>query len=124
MLDVVSGQMVVHFESVKARITTLPRNALIEIAWPNWLVSRKSGAGAFSTVPGSRSGLAAAECSAAVIEPPPAELPLVGLVPQAARAAAAASAVATPAARASAAGRHVPFPTISHPATRPRRTPG
>src|SRR6266542_3520496 len=52
MLAVVSGHTVVHWESVNARMTTLPRN---------WLTSRKPGAGSPpSEVPGSRSGLAAA----------------------------------------------------------------
>ena len=40
-----SGQMVVHSESAKARMTTLPRNWLSDIGWPNWFTSRKSGAG-------------------------------------------------------------------------------
>src|SRR5271169_39734 len=64
MLCVVSGQTVVHWESVKARITTLPRNALSEIRWPNWFVSEKSGAAMPpSGDPGSRFGLAAACCA-------------------------------------------------------------
>src|SRR6185312_17187222 len=93
---------------------------------PNWLGSRNPGAWAVIGVPGSRFGLAAAERSAAVMDWPPPDMdwpppvPLLWLVPHAASAAAAASATATPAARTSEAGRCVPFPTISHPATRPR----
>src|SRR6478735_2384868 len=44
MLWVVSGQTVVHSESSIASMTTLPRNWLSDIGWPNWLRSRKSGA--------------------------------------------------------------------------------
>src|SRR6478609_9320959 len=44
MLCVVSGQTVVHSESSNASMTTLPRNWLSDIGWPNWLRSRKSGA--------------------------------------------------------------------------------
>jgi transposase len=65
MLAVVSGQMVVHCESVNARITTLPRNWRSDIGWPNWLTSRKPGAGPpLSEVPVSRSGFAAAAARA------------------------------------------------------------
>src|SRR5450755_3229457 len=61
MLRVVSGQIVVHSESVKARITTLSRNWLSDTGWPNWLTSRNPGAASPpSGVPGSRSWLAAA----------------------------------------------------------------
>ena len=61
MLTVVSGQIVVHSESVNARMTTLPRNWLRDIGWPNWLTSRNPGAARPpSEDPGSRSGLAAA----------------------------------------------------------------
>jgi hypothetical protein len=35
----------VHCESTKARMTTLPRNWLSAMRWPNWLTSRMSGAG-------------------------------------------------------------------------------
>jgi len=57
MLAVVSGQMVVHCESVNARMTTLPRNWRSDVGWPNWLTSRKPGAGcAPSEVPGSGPG--------------------------------------------------------------------
>ena len=57
--DVVSGQIVVHSESLKARITTLPRNACNETKWPDSSTSLKSGATPFSGVPGSRFGLLA-----------------------------------------------------------------
>src|SRR6266550_3134575 len=61
MLCVVSGQTVVHSESSNASMTTLPRNWLSDIGWPNWLRSRKSGA-AFppSEDPRSRLGLSIA----------------------------------------------------------------
>ena len=45
MLCVVSGQTVVHWESSNASMTTLPRNWLSDIGWPNWFCSWKSGAG-------------------------------------------------------------------------------
>ena len=89
MLTVVSGQTVVHSESTKARTTTLPRNWLSDMGWPNWLTSRMSGAARLpSEVPGSRSGLAAAACACA---PPIGPIPgavavLPALAPQAARA--------------------------------------
>jgi hypothetical protein len=54
---VVRGQMVVHSESLKARITTFPRNDRSEICLPNWSASAKPGAWADKLVPGSRSGL-------------------------------------------------------------------
>src|SRR6266550_792292 len=58
MLCVVSGQIVVHSESSNASMTTLPRNWLSDIGWPNWLRSRRSGAGLPpSEDPGSRLGL-------------------------------------------------------------------
>src|ERR671922_1269109 len=44
MLCVVSGQTVVHSESSNASMTTLPRNWLSDIGWPNWFRSLKSGA--------------------------------------------------------------------------------
>ena len=56
---VVSGQIVVHSESLKARITTRPRKECSETGRPNWSVSVKSGAGPDSGVPGSRYGLRA-----------------------------------------------------------------
>src|SRR6266487_3364116 len=64
MLCVVSGQTVVHSESSNASMTTLPRNWLSDIGWPNWLRSRKSGA-AFppSEDPRSRLGLSIAAVS-------------------------------------------------------------
>src|SRR5215469_10934087 len=58
MLCVVSGQTVVHSESSNASMMTLPRNWLSDIGWPNWLRSRKSGAGVPpSEDPRSRLGL-------------------------------------------------------------------
>src|ERR1700722_9434308 len=42
---VVSGQTVVHSESSKDSMTTLPRNWLSDICWPNWLTSVRLGAG-------------------------------------------------------------------------------
>ena len=56
---VVSGQIVVHSESLNARITTLPRKSCSDTGWPNWSVSVKSGAGPDSAVPGSRYGFVA-----------------------------------------------------------------
>src|SRR5215467_12331302 len=67
MLCVVSGQTVVHSESSNPSITTLPRNWLSDMCWPNWFVRLISGAGwLFSDVPRSRLGLASA---AALAEP-------------------------------------------------------
>src|SRR6185437_13412837 len=61
MLCVVSGHIVVHSESSKASMTTLPRNWLSDIGWPNWLTSLKSGAGLSpSEVPRSRLGFSSA----------------------------------------------------------------
>src|SRR5215469_10947504 len=61
MLTVVSGHTVVHSESTKARMTTLPRNWCSDMRWPNWLSSVMSGAGwPPSELPGSRAGLPAA----------------------------------------------------------------
>ena len=72
MLCVVSGQTVVHSESSNASMTTLPRNWLSDIGWPNWLRSRKSGAGLSpSEDPRSRLGLSIA----AVFGPVDDELP-------------------------------------------------
>ncbi len=79
MLCVVSGQTVVHSESSNDSMTTLPRNWLSDIGWPNWFVSRKSGAGRDpSEEPRSRLGLyipaafaAAVGELAAVPEPEP-----------------------------------------------------
>src|SRR5579875_1285004 len=66
MLWVVSGQIVVHSESVNARMTTLPRNWFSDIGWPNWFTSVMSGAGALpSEEPRSRLGLASAAAFAA-----------------------------------------------------------
>ena len=72
MLCVVSGQTVVHSESSNASMTTLPRNWLSDIGWPNWLRSRKSGAGLSpSEDPRSRLGLSIA----AMFGPADGELP-------------------------------------------------
>src|SRR5690348_11122993 len=61
MLCVVSGQTVVHSESSKPSMTTLPRNWLSDIGWPNWLTSLKSGAGLLpSGLPRSRLGFSSA----------------------------------------------------------------
>src|SRR5438270_13106326 len=72
MLCVVSGQTLVHSESSKASMTTLPRNWLSDIGWPNWFRSRKSGAGLPpSEDPRSRLGLSiAAVFGPADREPP------------------------------------------------------
>src|SRR5580698_9396223 len=78
MLCVVSGQIVVHSESSNDSMMTLPRNWLSDIGWPNWFVSRKSGAGRDpSDEPMSRLGLyipaafAAAAGEPAAPEPEP-----------------------------------------------------
>src|SRR5215469_4670004 len=61
MLCVVSGQTVVHSESSNPSMTTLPRNWLSDMCWPNWFVRLISGAGwLFSEAPRSRLGLASA----------------------------------------------------------------
>src|SRR6202035_5699363 len=66
---VVSGQTVVHSESSKDRMTTLPWNWLSDIGWPNWLTSLTSGAGLLlSEVPVSRLGFAIAAAFAWVID--------------------------------------------------------
>src|SRR5258708_353601 len=98
MLWLVSGQIVVHCESVKARITTLSRKSLSDIRWLNWFVSVKFGAGMpFSDVPGSRSGLAAA-CRPAAVPAPGAPLPRPVEPPAAAQPATLHAATATAAA--------------------------
>src|SRR5579884_588178 len=53
---VVSGQMVVHFGSLKETTTTLPRNERSDTRLPNWSVSVKPGAAPLSRVPGSSCG--------------------------------------------------------------------
>ena len=64
---VVSGQTVVHSESLKARMTTRPRNWLSDIGWPNWLTSLMSGAcKPSSELPRSRLGFCRAALSAAL----------------------------------------------------------
>src|SRR5271157_5555458 len=76
MLCVVSGQTVVHWESSNASMTTLPRNWLSDIGWPNWFCSRKSGAAVPpSELPRSRLGLSIAA------EPGPADCELAGEEP-------------------------------------------
>ena len=50
--------MVVHFGSLNARTTTLPRSERSETRLPNWSVSVKPGATALSRAPGSRFGFA------------------------------------------------------------------
>src|ERR1700691_2392413 len=84
MLCVVSGQTVVHSESSNDSMTTLPRNWLSDIGWPNWFVSRKSGAGRDpSDEPMSRLGLyipaafAAAAGEPAAPEPEPEPEPVL-----------------------------------------------
>ena len=73
MLCVVNGQTVVHWESSNASMTTLPRNWLSDIGWPNWFCSRKSGAAVSpSELPRSRLGLSIAA------EPGPADCELAG----------------------------------------------
>src|SRR5262245_5898874 len=72
MLSVVSGHTVVHSESSKDSRMTLPRNWLSDIGWPNWLVSRKSGALALPReLPRSRFGFCAAAASAFDMPVPP-----------------------------------------------------
>ncbi len=69
---VVSGQTVVHSESLKARMTTRPRNWLSDIGWPNWLTSLMSGAcSPLSELPRSRLGF----CMAAWLAAPMAGMP-------------------------------------------------
>ena len=115
MLAVVSGQMVVHSESVKARITTLPRKALSDTGCPNWLVSRKSGAAPLIEVPVSRFGLSAAACAwaAGLICPPLpwAPLPWEPPLPAPPQAARPSTATAAPAAISRARAAPMPTPT-------------
>src|ERR1700683_4554110 len=75
MLCSVSGQTVVHSESSNDSMTTLPRNWLSDIGWPNWFTSRKSGAGRSPReLPRARLGLfipaASAPCAAGGLTPP------------------------------------------------------
>src|SRR3984957_2146918 len=57
-----SGQTSVHSASMKDSTTTLPRNWLSDICWPNWLVSVKTGAFLLpSDPPRSRLGFASAD---------------------------------------------------------------
>ena len=91
MLWVVSGQTVVHSESSNASMTTLPRNWLSDIGWPNWLTSLMSGAGcAPSELPRSRFGFISAALEVGVACASAAEL---ALVPHPAEAAIPASTV-------------------------------
>src|ERR1700677_4440604 len=65
---VVSGQTVVHSESLNARMTTRPRNWLSDIGWPNWLTSLMSGAFMPSSeLPRSRLGFCMAAWLAALM---------------------------------------------------------
>src|SRR5215831_20184590 len=76
MLCVVSGQTVVHSESSNPSKTTLPRNWLSDIGWPNWLVSVKSGAGDVPrSVPRSMFGFDCAAVPAVLLSPGPAPAP-------------------------------------------------
>src|SRR5271156_4401799 len=82
MLCVVSGQTVVHSESSKPSMTTLPRNWLSDIGWPNWLTSLISGAGReFSELPRSRFGFISAAVEAGLACMPPSEPVLLALAP-------------------------------------------
>src|SRR5260370_12531000 len=82
MLCVVSGQTVVHCESSKPSMTTLPRNRLSDIGWPNWLTSVMSGAGReFSELPRSRFGFISAALEAGLACMPPSELVLLAPAP-------------------------------------------
>ena len=80
MLCVVSGQTVVHSESSNDSMTTLPRNWLSDIGWPNWFTSAMSGAGSEpSELPRSRFGFISAALEAGLADMPPSE-PVVVLV--------------------------------------------
>src|SRR5260370_10759924 len=82
MLCVVSGQTVVHSEASKPSMTTLPRNRLSDIGWPNWLTSVRSGAGReFSELPRSRFGFISAALEAGLACMPPSELVLLAPAP-------------------------------------------
>ena len=59
-----------HSESLKARITTFPRNECRDTRWPNWSVSVKSGAARARGVPGSSSGLVASAALDVGPDPP------------------------------------------------------
>src|SRR5580692_8151062 len=88
MLCVVSGQTVVHSESSKPSMTTLPRNWLSDIGWPNWLTSLMSGADRESSeLPRSRFGFISAALEAGLACMPPSELVLLALAPHPASAA-------------------------------------
>src|SRR5215471_16946894 len=101
MLIVVSGHTLVHCESTNERMTTLPRNWLSAMRWPNWLTRWMSGVSCpFSELPVSRAGLLTA---AAMPLPESPELAEPGVADPAAPLAQAAS---TSAHAAPAAGRH------------------
>src|SRR5262250_790440 len=109
MLTVVSGHTLVHCESTNERMTTLPRNWLSAMCWPNWLTRWMSGAGwPPSELPVSRAGLLAAAAM------PLPELPEPAGPGAAEPAAPLAQAARTSAHAAPAAGRH----TACHAATR------
>src|SRR5579859_789856 len=96
MLCVVSGQTVVHCESSKPSMTTLPRNWLSDIGWPNWLTSLMSGAGAeFSELPRSRLGFISAAVEPGLAAMPPGEL-VLALAPHPATAVSTAATASTP----------------------------
>ena len=100
MLSLVSGQTVVHSESVNATITTLPRKSLSDMRWPNWFTRLKSGARTPPRdEPGSRSGFAAAWAALPVarpVDPAPSEPELPPLAdPQPARVTISANAAAS-----------------------------
>src|SRR5271165_1445576 len=77
MLCVVSGQTVVHSESSKPSMTTLPRNWLSDIGWPNWFTSLMSGAGCRpSELPRSRFGFISAALAAGLACMPPDDMPV------------------------------------------------
>src|SRR5580704_10905862 len=91
MLCVVSGQTVVHSESSKPSMTTLPRNWLSDIGWPNWFTSLMSGAGCRpSELPRSRFGFISAALAAGLACMPPDDMPVdepeLALAPHPARA--------------------------------------
>src|SRR6516162_6407536 len=78
MLCAVSGHTVVHSESWNDSMTTLPRNWLSDIGWPNWFSRAMSGAGCPpSELPRSRFGFISAAPDTAAPGMPAGELALV-----------------------------------------------
>ncbi len=107
MLCVVSGQTVVHSESSKPSMTTLPRNWLSDIGWPNWFTSLMSGAGsAPSELPRSRFGFISAAVDAGLACMPASEL-VLALAPHPARPNDPVRTLRTAAAASAARGRNV-----------------